>query len=328
MIEELKEAINYGDGLIYIKTQSDDEHNISELFGVQFNGMSTNKDMEVNLTESEISGTSTLQSKGKAVKTTITSSLSQNWGYVNDKKDSYPVIVSNQYGRGKTILFAFDLLNSEDRSKVSSLIINSINYVTPAGSYTRALADEPISITIQNSTEPVDIKVTETIPDNTTTDSISPSASQTNNTIEWQISLTGSENKKLQYRLNLPDISGDYKTNTEISYSNQGNYRLYGNYDLTFTILYNSAELLNKIISDLNSLTAEVKDAEHINKAIKQLNKINNNAANRKEAENNIENITDAIAELKEVTIDVSQIRLELDEILKIWEKKWWMMEE
>ncbi|MBI4690094.1 MAG: hypothetical protein HY754_07480 [Nitrospirae bacterium] len=189
------------------------------------------------------------------------------------------------------------------------------------------MANEPVNINIQNSTEPVDIKITETLPDNTTADSITPSAAQGNNTIQWQVSLTGSENKKLQYRLNLPDISGDYKTNTEVSYSNQGNYRLYGNYDLTFNILYNSSELLNKIISDLNSLTAEDKDAEHINKAIEKLNKINQNASNRKEAENNIENITDATGKLKEVTIDISAVRTKLDELLKIWEKKWYLME-
>jgi hypothetical protein len=328
LIDELKEAINYGDGLIYIKTQPDDEHKISEIFGVQFNGMSTNKDMEVNITESEISSATTLKSKGKAVKTTITSTEAQSWGYVNDKKETYPLIVYNQYGKGKAILFSFDLLSSEDQSKTSSLIINSINYVNPSEHSTRALADEPISINIQNSTEPVDIKVTETLPDNTTADSINPSATESNNTIEWQISLSSNEKKKLQYRLNLPDTSGDYKTNTEITYSNNGNYRQYGNYGLTLTIQHNSSELLNNIITDLNNIQAEGKDQDHISDAIEELNKINQNTSTRKQAENNIGDITDAIGKLKEVSIDVSDIRLKLDELLKIWQKKWGMMPE
>jgi len=328
LIDELKEAINYGDGFVYIKTQSDDEHKISELFGVEFNGMSTNKDMEVNLTESEISSASILQSKGKAVKTTITSTTAQNWGYVNDKNETYPVIVYNQYGKGKAILFSFDLLNSEDQSKVSSLIINSINNVVPAEHNTRALANEPININIQNSTEPVDIKITETLPDNTTVDSISPSAAQSNNTIEWTLSLMGSESKKLSYNLNLPDTSGDYKTNTEVSYRNQGNYKLYGNHSLTLTIEHNSSELQSQINTDLNSLQAEGKDKDHINDAIEELNEINQNASNRKDAENNIEKITEAIEELKKVSINISDVRLKLDELLKIWEKKWYLMEE
>lgn len=323
LIEELKEAINYGDGLVYIKTQSDDEHNISDLFGVQFNGMSTNQDMEVNLTGSEISETATLLSKGKAVKTTITSTKARSLGYVNDKKETYPAIVSNQYGRGKTILFSFDILNSTDQSKVSSLIINSINYVAPSEHYTRALADEPINITIQNSTEPAEVKITETLPDNTTVDSINPSATQGNNTIQWQLSLTGSEKKKLQYRLSLPDTSGHYRTNTEATYSNLGDYRLYGNYELTLNVLYSSTELLNEILNNLNSLAATDEDAEYINKATERLNEINQNASNRKDAEKNIEGITDAAGELNKVSMDISDIRLKLDELLKIWQKKW-----
>lgn len=86
LIDEVKEAINYGDGIVYIKTTPDDEHSVSDIFGVRFNGMSTNKDMTVNLLESVISGAATFKSEGKAVKTTITSETAKSIGNVTDKK--------------------------------------------------------------------------------------------------------------------------------------------------------------------------------------------------------------------------------------------------
>ena len=324
LVDELREAVNYGDGLVYIKTLPDAVPALEDVFGVKFNGMSTNKDMLVSLAASPISAGTTLQCTGKAVKTTITSVTAQSMGMVEDKKDAYPVVVSNQYGQGKVVLFAFDLLNSPDQSAVSSLFVNSINYVLPARRDTRPLEEVPIRINLENSTEPADVQVLETIPANTSADAISPTATQSDNTIAWQSSLAADEKKTLGYWLNLPDLAGDYRLGTELRYSNQGDYRLYGYYSLTVTVAVDSADLLKKIISDLQILNVTKADADHVTNALADLNLIKDYAGVTKtDAQNNINHILSALSELGKVSVDVSAIRLELDELLKIWQAKW-----
>lgn len=322
--DELKEAINFSNGLVYIKTLPNEIPSLQDVFGVKLNGMSTNKDLLVNLAESEISKASTLPSKDKAVKTTITSPTAQGLGYVTDKKETYPVIVSNQYGRGKAMLFSFDLLNNLDKNKVRDLILNSINHVKPTEHYINALNDEPVNITIQNSTEPVDIKVTEALPSGTGADSIKPDASISGNTISWQLSLNPNESRKLSYYLLLPDTSGNYQTNTELRYGNYGEYRLYGNYSITLNVWKNSSELLQDIITYLQGLQVSGSNADHISSALYCLNLIKGHQGiTRPEAQLNIDNILTALKELNKVSIDVSDIRLKLDELLKIWQKQW-----
>ncbi|MBI5641167.1 MAG: RHS domain-containing protein [Nitrospirae bacterium] len=324
LTDELREAVNYGEGLVYIKTLPNALPSLQEVFGVDFNGMSTNKDLIVNLNESPISSLSTLQSKGKVVKTTITATTAQALGSVTDKKESYPVIIMNQYGRGKAVLFSFDLLNSLDKAKASSLIVNSLNYVVPEERFTRALGDEPIRITLNNSSEPVEIQVTETLPSQTTADSVKPAATQTGNPIQWSLSLSANGKKTLGYWLNLPDMAGDYQIGTELRYSNHGLYRLYGNYSLTITVANSSAELLHQVIAALQAWPVAGDAATHVAAALDYLTLITDHQGITKtEAQLNLSNILSAIKELEQVSADVAAIRLALDELLKIWQAKW-----
>ncbi len=329
--KEIREVINYGDGLVFIKTHPDESPRLNDVFGVKFHGESRHKGMTIDLIQSPISSAGSLETghDKKVIKTEITSNTAQALGYVTDKKDTYPAIIFNQYGRGKVILFGFDLLNCPDQAKAGELLRNSINYVLPGEHYLRALGSVPINIKLNNSAEPVDIKITETIPDGTTVDTIAPAATNSGNTLKWNFTLLSNQNKDIGYWLNLPDLSGNYQTNTEAGYSNNGDYRLYGNYSLNLTIAQNSAELLQGIINDLNNLKPKPKeDREKIKEAIEELKDINQNASKRKSAEKNIERILEAIEELNETSMDMSSSRLKLDELLKIWERKWYLMPE
>jgi hypothetical protein len=327
--DEIREAVYYGDGLIFIKTNPQADPFLDDVFGVKFTGKTTNSDLIVYLTESPISSEGTLKCNGKNVVATINSDTAESFGYVVDKHNTYDSIIFNQYKRGKVILYNFDLLSVTDQSQVKSLISNSLSHVMPVERYIRALDSVPLDISLKNSTEPVDVKVIETIPDKTTADTIYPQASQTDNTITWQKYLNANEQAEFGYYLNLPDASGDYVTNTELRYSNNGDYRLYGNYSYTLSVTNNSTELLNSIITDLNNVsTTNSDDADKIAGTIEILNQINTNATTKKDAENNIKSIVNAIDKIRKVSSDVSDIRLKLDELLKIWEKKWYLMEE
>ncbi|MEK7700028.1 MAG: hypothetical protein AAB332_06450, partial [Planctomycetota bacterium] len=190
--KEIREVINYGDGLVFIKTHPDEDPRLDDVLGVKFKGKSKHKGLTIELIQSPVSSAGSLQTghDEKVIKTEITSATAQAYGYIMDKHNTYPAIVFNQYGRGKVILFSFDLLNCPDRQKIKDLIINSINYINPTEHYIRALSDEPINISIKNSTEPVDLKITETIPDGTTVDTINPAATISGNMLKWNLTLS------------------------------------------------------------------------------------------------------------------------------------------
>jgi hypothetical protein len=135
IVDELREAVYYGYGLIFIKTRPNADPALDDLFGVKFTGKTTTAGLPVLIPESQISGEYILQNSGKAIDTTLIAETAEALGYVTDKNKTYPVIVSNDYGRGKVILYTFDLLNNIDQAKVTGLLGNSISYVKPAEHY-------------------------------------------------------------------------------------------------------------------------------------------------------------------------------------------------
>lgn len=325
--KELREAVNHGDGIIYIKAKPVKEAVVDEMFGVDFKGISRVKGLTVNLPESPISeaGTLTCGNIKKVRKSELISETAQVLGTYADKRQNiYPAVISNRYGNGKAVLFNFNLLEFPETDKVAELIVNSINYSAPDQRQTLALDSVPVRIDINNSTEPAEIKVTETLPYGTTADAIIPSGTLSGSTIKWELPLASNQNSMFGYRLNLPDLAGDYQAETSVTYSNRGNYRLYGNYSLNVTVSQSSTDLLSGIINDLESLTPPTnKDRRKIENAIDELNKIDQN----KKAEKNIKYILNALEELSgtsaDVSADVSAIRLKIDELLRIWQKKW-----
>ncbi len=325
--DELREAIHYGAGLILIKTKPHADPELDEVLGVKFKGKSTEKGLLITLVPSPISDGGTLQIDGerKVVRAEKVSPTTQILGYVEDGKDIQPVILFNQYGRGKAILFGFDLLNCPDHAMAAELVLNSINYVKPDTHPTTALDSVPVRIRVSNSAEAGDIRVTETLPSGMVADTIVPDAIQGEGVMTWEKSLGSAETGMFEYHLSLPEEAGNYAVNTEIRYSNNGEYRLYGDYGLTLTLNDSPAAILQRIITDLNSVAPlSKKDAHGINEIIKNLSSISEDTERKASAERNIDRILRAINEARELSIDVAEIRLKLDELLRIWAKKWY----
>ncbi len=321
---ELRESVYYGDGLLFIKTRPDDDPSLSDVFGVKFFGETSYGDLAITLTDSPISNVSTIETRGKDIVSIITATTAQSFGYVTDKRNTYPAIVFNQYGRGRVITYTFDLLSSPEKVQAAALLINSLNFIRPAEHHVRALDSAPVRITLNNSSEPADIKMIENLPDKISTDTITPQGTQKDNTITWLKSLGGTEKANFGYYLNLPDIAGSYALGTELRYNNGSEFRLYGNYDLSLEIEYNSADLLQNVITQLSEITTTSrKDARRIEESIDKLQSIDRRGTRLETARNNIQAIIEATEELSNLSIDISAIRLELDELLKIWEKKW-----
>ena len=134
-------------------------------------------------------------------------------------------------------------------------------------------------------------------------------------------------NARFGYALNLPDRAGEYTAITEVFYDNNGIFVSYGRYPLTLIVLNSSDQLLRGIITDLTNITmASMSDAERINEAIDAMHRVNVNASTGKEAEDNLKFIIKATDATNKLSMDATSIRLKLSELVKIWEKKWYLM--
>ncbi|HEY6871727.1 MAG TPA: Ig-like domain-containing protein [Geobacteraceae bacterium] len=324
---ELREAVNYGDGLIFIKTLPGADPVFGETFGVKFTGRTTGADLAVTLVASPLSETTIMRSSGKAVVADVVADTAAVYGYVNDKGGQVPALIFNQYGNGKAVLYSYDLMNSPDRQKVAGLIANSITLLRPQRHNVRALDSVPIDITVSNSTAPVGLEVAETLPAGTTADTIVPQGTMANDTITWQQSLASSAKALFSYFLDLPDAKGAYTATSRIRYGNSCVYLPCGSYDLTLSVENDSAALLQEVIAALNAISvADANDLVVLSDALNQLGKVDLNPADMKGADKGVQAVTGVAREIEGLSTDTTAIRLKLDELLKILEKKWYLL--
>jgi PHD/YefM family antitoxin component YafN of YafNO toxin-antitoxin module len=326
--EEVREAVNYGDSLVYIKTQPTFDPVLNETFGVKFTGKATSDNLPITFLESPIGSAGTMQGSGKPVVIgEVVADTARIFGQVDDKHNLYPALIFNEYGAGKVVLYTFDLLGSPDKQKVADLLSNSIALLKPEQHRVRALGSVPVRVVVANSTEPFVLQVTETIPAGTTADTVTPQGTATDTTIAWQQYLEASASVDFGYHLNLPDARGEYTTTAVVSFASGDHFRPYETSNLTVTVEKDSAELLQTVIADLRGIPAAgPSDLALLGDALGRLSQITVNPLDGKEAERSVEAAAAVTALLGGLTKDTSGIRLELDELLKILEKKWYLI--
>jgi hypothetical protein len=325
--EELHEGVYFGDGLLIIKTRPDNDHDEDDVAGVKFTGRTAAHDLTVTLTESPFSKAATFPSSGKTVIAKVTSATAKVYGTVTDKRGLYPAVIFNEYGRGKVMLFTFDLLAIADHAKRAELLASALALVNPSAHYLRPLDTVPLTTRIKNTTEPVGLDVTETIPKETTADLPTPPGASSGNLITWRQYLGALETARFGYYLNLPDAKGEYTATTDVRYANYGEYRPYSSHDLTLKVETTSTDLLQGVKADLMGLpTTDKGDRKRINEALSELCEVRQNAATAEAAKDNLEKLTEAAEEIADLTVTCREVRLKLDELIKIWQRKWYLM--
>lgn len=326
---ELREAVNHGDSLIFIKTQPTFDAILYETFGVKFTGKTTSDNLLINLLESPLGSEGALQSSGKPV---VIGEIQANantvrvFGQVADKHNLYPAITFNEYGRGKVILYTFDLLASPDKEKVAALLGNSISLLKTDRQNVRALESLPMRITVSSSTEPLGLLVREILPAGTAADTIVPQGAVMDTAIIWLRNLAASSKAEFGYYLNLPDAVGEFSAVTDIMYANHGDYRPYETAQLTAAIQKDSAGLLREVIAALNTLPVTGSDDLVIlTDAVSRLSRVTTEPLDGNEAEKGVEAVAAVTRLIRSLSSDTAEIRLQLDELLKILERKWYL---
>ncbi len=351
--EEVREQVYSGKGIVSSLWIKHGEHD-NDFFGVKHKGHLSGDKHEVELLDSPITAAGTLNALGKAVKleadedTTIAGLITADMddddnsdGDDDDEEDDddndnsgmeYPAIVLNNYGRGRTIYYAFDLgltLNDENYNQLSELINNSISYVHNSADTTPIYPNYliPVEIKIKSLGGAFDIRITETYPAEIKL--YNPSTDQwiTENPWVIDILLEPDETKTILYYALAPDSAGTYTLQTEVGYLEGGTYNLYQELNLDIAVDKNTNDMAGDVINVLNALTLSGSEKSKRDNAVKDINNVlNRTIDSEKDVEKNIKDIRKAIDSLLHITsVDVSDIRLIMDELLKTWESRYYL---
>jgi hypothetical protein len=329
--EELREQVYSGKGLIasLFNRQNLD----AEVLGMTFTGALSGSDYPVELLQSEIAAAGTFPSYGKALKVeALNPAETIAWIVETTAKGTtkYPGILKRQYGQGKVLFFAFDLgMSTPSYSPFASILKNSLSYIhkplDPTGFYPYHLV--PVAITLKSLGGAFDLKITETYPAEVKL--YDPVTNQwiTQNPWVRNVQLNPGESKTLLYDALTPDQAGTYTLQTEVGYLEGGTYTLYQTLSVDLVVEKTANTMTGDVLTALKALTVTGLEKAKVNEAIKYVENVQQRViATDQDIEQNIRDLLKAIDALLFVTsTDVSQIRLLMDELLKVWESRYYL---
>jgi transcription termination factor NusB len=111
----------------------------------------------------------------------------------------------------------------------------------------------------------------------------------------------------------------------EAAYIEDGTYNLYQRLETDIVVEKGAVTMTGDIIDALNTLSVSGQEKAKVDNAITFIRNVRDRIiTNATDIEQNIHDILKAIDSLLYVTsIDISEIRLKMDELLMIWETKW-----
>ncbi len=323
--KELTEAINNGEGLIYIKTHPDEKPDLRDVLGVKIKG--EEKDAkQLILLESPITNTNTIDlTEEKTIEITLEKAkqvayITAKHGMGRQEEDQLPAITINNYGLGKAILFAFNPIDNNSPI-LNQTIINAINYITPDAekAETTTYSITPINNRIMNLGEEITLKITELLPEGIKLiEAYNPASTKP---LTWEPTLKPNEAKDIRYIIQLPDKTGTYDITSRIEYQVNGSYKNYGDTILSLDIQRGFTKILQDDIDNINKLALTGEDLEKAEEVKELLNRvINRGIDNREKLIDNIKDLLKAVDNLNKITVDTSNIRLDIDRALRMVE--------
>ena len=242
--------------------------------------------------------------------------------------NEYPGIVENQYGKGKTLFFAFDIgetLDEETYQTISEIFNNSLTLIhTPADTeFFAPFQYCPIVITLQNLDGALDLRVTETYPEGLTIYDPYSEEWITDRPWVFDLHLDSEETEQILYYAFTPDQAGSHVLETEIAYVENENSYPCQTLSVTIPVVSDAAQTTQDILEALDALqVSRHSDKAAIKIAMRYIYKVKTRPPKSPFlAEKNIHDILKAVDALRSVkSADTTAIRLMMDELLQIWE--------
>jgi hypothetical protein len=249
-----------------------------------------------------------------------------------------PAVTMSDYGFGRSVVVTFDVELAADTmtddSLLESLIIKSAEYVTP---FVQAsgLASGLVQITItaeDDAAIPITANVTETLPLgfeilDSAGGTVSTNAGDI--TINWTLNLAGNTSEELLVVMRATDTVGDYNTTTDLEFDlGDGHLEPIDQVSLLLSISEGASNKATDVIAELDALTITSQpDVNRRADARALIVSARDRAiTSQDDVHENIKDILKAGDELLKIeSVNISDVRISLGELLRIYEIQYYL---
>lgn len=233
LVKEVREAVWRGDSLILDGEHDDRNQLLHPIAGVRYRGKLSGEDHAIVIPQGSLFAQGALQTRGKGIKFELAGGQSQARFSEGRQHSRYPshqstegnAIVSNRYGFGASLVFAFDLaaMLGADAERadaaLAAVVAKTANHLGSAGTETLSVGDiVALSLSVGNEgTRAVTLELTANLPPglsyhNASVDPAQISASggiEQLGTVSWILNLAPQGRQQITWRVKV-DQAGSY----------------------------------------------------------------------------------------------------------------------
>ncbi len=265
---ELREAVLRGDALVLDGVHDERNHILDGAVGIKPRGKLSSSHQAVSLTGALFTP-GTLPSVGQPLKFDLVTAVTQA---VFPASGNRPAIVSNEYGLGRGVLFAYDLVGTamaHPSGEFDQMVLAALGWAAPTpASTTGARSYTVLRSHIANVGLAADLKATLTPPSGSTVLSTSPAATpDATGRPVWTFLLESGATKDLDTGLQVPEADGSYTASLAIDSIRNGITTHYGSFDVTIGV-EGASTIATRVVADLAGLTLSYHDRNDRDAAI------------------------------------------------------------
>jgi len=324
LTEEVREAVFRGDALILDAMHDERNHGLDAVAGTDVHGKLGVTSPTINVS-GPIFAPGTLASFGRPLQLDLSTGVVQA---VFAAAPDRPAIVSNQYGLGRGILFAYNLvgaLMTQPSSAQNDLVSAAISWVAPApAAVSEARTYTVLRARVTNVGTAADLKATFTPPAGATVLGTAPVATpDASGRAVWNLTLDSGATKNLDVALRLPANTGSFTANISIDSPRND---LATPFSKSFTLSVESADTVApRVAGELSALNVSSNDKSDRDHAVSSIRAAQASLAAGDSAKA-VGLLIDASERLLKITsVDVTSYRVEVDQLLQEAEARWFI---
>ncbi|MBI4650946.1 Ig-like domain-containing protein [Candidatus Desantisbacteria bacterium] len=335
---ELSEAVYRGDGFIFIKTDPETFYPglFKNLLGVKGGGYKDKKELTLRVTDTTWHDNLEIELASDIFEVKPTSGIIRaDLEFYNKtlKEKVWPAIVTNNYGRGKTVTLTYEPENSldvENKAKCDMLMKTMIKYLEPDEIKAEPFEMIPVNVSVK-ADKACDLILWGNHQDNLSLKNTDGQITSPHD-IRWNVNILDStEIKNTQSIFILPDEKGTSSYSILTQYKNGDNWHIYNTTTINLEIKEIIEEKLDRTKLCVENLEINENDEdEHEIKEyiIYKLNLIKNRGKNSiDDIERSINDLIDCIKKIEKLEeegtsllIEIQKIHFELSYIMQGYE--------
>ncbi|MDT8375086.1 MAG: Ig-like domain-containing protein [Bacteroidales bacterium] len=234
--------------------------------------------------------------------------------------ENLPALVLNEYGKGRAVMFTFNIVESamNGDERFAAMLKNAVTYAKPDEETVEAADTILIEKKVTLYGAGMDIRTIETLDDRLDYLQL---FDLNRDKLEYTFSLADGESHSYRYFMRMPDLAGDFFTETRAEIMAGGMYQFFDNYEDVLTVSDASSDILNSAMAWMESkLEAYPDEGDKISELKVLLEGINSlPKTDEDDLRKVIHDAVQFIDKLKQLSFDTSELRLLLDNYIKIY---------